>query len=163
MISQEELKELFHYDPESGIFTRRVDRGNRKAGEVAGCIGSSGYYRISIDNKSYLAHRLAWLYVYGRFPDGLLDHWNTNKLDNRIKNLRDCTHSTNHQNQHCKSNNILKCKGVSYYPDRPKTPYLARIKVNGAQKNLGRFATQEAAKAAYDKAALEGFGEFARL
>jgi hypothetical protein len=85
------LRELMHYEPETGRVVRRTATRGHRAGAVAGCTRRDGYQVISIDGYRYLAHRLAWLYVHGAWPDGDLDHINANPSDNRIANLRAAT------------------------------------------------------------------------
>ena len=97
-ITQLRLKELFSYDESSGIFTRILGHKNGiKAGSVAGCTQKhrKPYLVIRIDRKLYLCHRLAWLYVHGVFPVGVIDHINGDGFDNRIANLRDVTNEQN--------------------------------------------------------------------
>ena len=87
-MTQEYLKSLLYYNPETGKFTWRVSKNNRvKCGSEAGTIQSSGHRRIRIDKKDYLAHRLVWLWYYGRWPENEIDHINKPD-DNRLKNLR---------------------------------------------------------------------------
>ena len=74
MLTQERLKELLHYDPETGVFTWLESAGKKMNGRIAGTHASKNYISIGVSHKRYLAHRLAWLYVYGKFPDGILDH-----------------------------------------------------------------------------------------
>jgi hypothetical protein len=69
ILTQERLKEVLNYDPETGIFTRAVKRHKYPAGEKAGTVEFNGYIVIRISGKTYKAHRLAWLYVYGEWPD----------------------------------------------------------------------------------------------
>ena len=89
MITQEELKELLDYNPETGLFTWNV-YNNIKNKTTAGTF-NDGYIQIKIKQKIYQAHRLAWLYVYGEWPKGQIDHINGIRDDNRIENLRDVT------------------------------------------------------------------------
>ncbi len=92
-LTQKRLKELLHYDPDSGVFTWKVNRGGiAKAEVVAGCIGSHKYILINVDRKRYLAHRLAFLYMENHFPVNQVEHINRIKSDNCWGNLR---HSTN--------------------------------------------------------------------
>ena len=92
MITQERLKELLHYDPETGVFTWKVDKGTRaRAGQEAGCLnGVSGYIDISIDKKLEKAHRLSFLYMDGSMPPEHTDHINGIRNDNRPQNLYAC-------------------------------------------------------------------------
>lgn len=94
-ITQERLKELLDYNPETGIFTRKIARkGWYEVGDKTGTIDSLGYYRIRCDGVLHLAHRLAFLYVHGYLPREI-DHINNNKSDNRIENLRSVTRTQN--------------------------------------------------------------------
>lgn len=149
MLTQERLKELLHYDPDTGIFTNLTQRSSScLIGTVAGSEYSNGYIYIQLGRKRYRAHRFAWLYVYGEFPEKLLDHINEIKDDNRIINLRLATHQQNKQN--ISSPNITNTSGfigVSWRKDHKK--WAARIMVNGRQKHLGYFNTAEQASEAY--------------
>ena len=112
MITYERLKELLHYDPDSGIFVWNIGRPGASVGTVAGAIRHDGYVRIGVDNKRYLAHRLAWLYVHGYMPENSIDHINRNPLDNRICNLREVSHMCNMRNIDTPKNNTSGVKGV---------------------------------------------------
>ena len=144
MITQERLKQLVSYDARTGEFTRIfATTHNAKTTSISG----DGYYRITLDNKRYRAHRLAWLYVYGKMP-AQIDHINQDKLDNRISNLRIATHSENGQNiRHPNKNNSLKIRGVRKHALCDK--YQARIKINYKEVYLGLFETKEDAYQAY--------------
>jgi len=78
MITQAGLKELLNYNPETGDFAWV------KSKKPAGGISSYGYRRIIIDGKEHKAHRLAWLYTHGVFPEDQIDHINGVRHDNRI-------------------------------------------------------------------------------
>lgn len=98
------LLELFDYDKETGFFIRKVNRQRGRAGDIAGTL-KEGYIRIIINNERCLAHRLAWMYVYGEWPSGEIDHINRIRSDNRISNLRICTRQQNCNNTDLNSNN----------------------------------------------------------
>ena len=77
MLTQDRLKELFNYDSATGVFTRIKTTSSRAMkGFIAGSVSSHGYLRIRIDGRVYFAHRLAWLYEFGEFPLGIMDHIN---------------------------------------------------------------------------------------
>jgi hypothetical protein len=137
-LTQSQLKELLHYDPDTGIFTNLVTR-NRGAliGNQAGYLAPKGYVIISIKRIKYQAHRLAWFYVYGVWPIKQLDHINRIKNDNCIFNLREATISQNHQNIQLQSNNTSGCKGVSWRKDINK--WYVRIYLNREQITIGYF------------------------
>lgn len=145
-ISQGRLKELLHYDPDTGVFTWKIATSNRvKPGNIAGSKGPDGYIRIMVDSRLYLAHRLAWVYLYGVWPDKELDHINGKRSDNWRSNLREATRAENRQNSIVRPDNTVGFLGVS--PDRSK--YRAQIGVDGAIIKLGRFDTPEQAHQAY--------------
>ncbi len=114
MLTQERLKELLHYDPNTGHFRWKVSNAYTViVGQIAGWNNGKSARRINIDMKPYLAHRLAWFYVYGEWPNQI-DHINRNRMDNRICNLRNATNSQNQANMKAKSNNRLGIRGLSF-------------------------------------------------
>ena len=150
ILTQPRLKELLHYNPETGIFTWRIAAGCVRVGSVAGSVGNRGYLQIRIDCKLYQAHRLAWLYVHGEFPPNDLDHINRVRSDNRIGNLRLSTRAENLQNQSMRSNNTSGHVGVSWYKRDQK--WMAQIKINYKTINLGFFTDLTEAISAYASA-----------
>ena len=145
-LTAERLREVLQYDPETGVFTRLVDRGGRKVGVVAGSVTGHGYTSIQIAGVRYLAHRLAFLWMTGEWPIDDVDHINGVAGDNRWSNLRPATRAENMQNQRrAQSNNKLGLLGVC----RDGNRFSARIKVDGQRIHLGLFATPEQAHAAY--------------
>jgi len=89
MLTQERLKELLSYDPETGAFTWLLSPGPKRKGEQAGSQHHSGYRFVKLDGKMYAEHRIAFLYVHGYFPEGDVDHINRIRNDNRPDNLRE--------------------------------------------------------------------------
>ena len=122
MITQKELKELLHYDPGTGVFVWKniITANQKKNGDVAGGYDDKGYIKIRINYKHYLAHRLAWLYVYGEWPSKHLDHINRNPSDNRISNLREATHLENNKNASKRKDNTSGYKGVNWHARNKK-------------------------------------------
>jgi len=147
------------YDPATGIFRWRETRPKVVVGAVAGTLQHS-YWMIHFRGVDYHAHRLAWLYMRGRWPDGDIDHRNGNRLDNRIDNLREATRSQNNANTRLPRHNTSGFKGVSYY--RQTGRWMAYIRHEGRRYYLGMFTTAGEAAAAYDAAAIRLKGEFAR-
>ena len=138
---------LLSYDSANGAFVWKHNmRGPVKAGDPAGFVRQNGDYMfacIKVDGRIYRAHRLAWLYVTGEFPDNEIDHINGNPMDNRIENLRDATRMSNAQN-HFRTGGVLPV-GVFRLGEK----YGSRIKVNYKYKHLGTFTDPGDAHQAY--------------
>lgn len=160
-LTAERLREVLHYDADTGHFTWLVDAsGNAPKGSRAGKPGRRLYGRIRIATILYGAHRLAWLWVHGVWPTGVIDHIDGDPSNNRIANLRDVTHQENIFNQRLRSNSASGLKGVSR--DKDGIRWRAYIVKDGRQNWLGSFDTAEEAHAAYCRAAEKLHGEFAR-
>lgn len=146
-LTAEYLRSILDYNPDTGIFTRKVSTSNSvKVGAVAGCPGGGGYLLIMIQRRLHLAHRLAWLYMHGEWPKLTIDHINRNRSDNRIANLRDVSHKQNQQNKSKSSTNTSGHPGVSWY--KPYSKWVAKIKHNYKHIHLGYFENLEDAVAA---------------
>lgn len=117
---------------------------------------------MGVLGRRYLAHRLAWFWVHGRWPKKTIDHKNGNPADNRLANLREATQSQQNQNRRVQSRNQTGRKGVFYYPGGRIRPYVAKLGHNGRQITLGWFADPDEAHRAYVAKAKELFGEFHR-
>lgn len=149
-LTVERLKEVLKYEAATGLFWWIERKQGRTTNKPAGCVNKiHGYALIGIDGKLYKAHRLAWFYINGKWPDHMIDHINGIKHDNRIENLRDVTRDINGQNQHkaTKQNKSTGLLGVYYDAQRKK--YSAQITVNGSTKHLGRFNTPQEAHQVY--------------
>lgn len=164
------LRERNCYDPDTGLFTWRMREligirdhqwNGKWAGRVAGCLHYKGYISIRFDGKIHRAHRLAWLYMTGEWPDLEVDHEDTNKQNNKWKNLRLATFHQNQQNKKTSAANKSGVKGVCWSPDR--NCWRAVITVKGRYINIGRFEDIEDAKRAYNQAAVRHHGEFANV
>lgn len=143
------LRELLHYDPDTGLFTWRLSRRRARAGNVAGTIVTRGYIMIRIDGVKRLAHRLAWLYTYGDWPSGSIDHIDGQPANNRLLNLRDVDSSINNQNRRSASaQNVSGYLGV----ETNGSKFRARIEIAGQRIAIGSFAEPEDASAAYIEA-----------
>lgn len=148
-MDQATLKELLHYDPDTGVFTRKVSKGKAKAGAEAGYLNSDGYREVKVCGRPFKAHRLAFLYMTGMWPDYQVDHLNGNRLDNRWCNLRDADAVTNNENKtKALPNNQSGLLGVHKH----RSKWRAQIRTNRKLKHLGSFDTPEEAYAAYLKA-----------
>ena len=139
LIKLEMLKDLLCYCPERGIFTWRESTNTKiKVGSVAGHEKATGYNEIRINGKTYKAHRLAWLYVYGEWPKGEIDHINHDGMDNRISNLRDVSHRENGMNQPIRKNNKSGVNGI--HKNKSGKKWLAAIHTNYKVIPLGSFS-----------------------
>jgi hypothetical protein len=159
-ITAERLRELMHYDPGTGQFTRLVALPGHPAGQQLGALLQNGYLAIRINYVLYLSHRLAWLYMTGEWPKGLLDHRNRNKADNRWSNLRPATRGQNAYNSTIRCDNTSGFKGVSSHTGGR---WRASMQIDGIQRHIGTFDTAEEAAEAYRTAVIPSHGEFARF
>jgi hypothetical protein len=160
MLTQERLREVLDYDAETGVLVRRqYVWGGHAAGKAIGSSTKKGYLRTKFDQRSYFVHKLVWLYVYGEWPSGELDHINRNKADNRITNLRLATRSQNQSNIGLTKGNSTGVKGVTWNKRAQK--FQASVKASGKNHYLGLFERADDAGMAYAAAARRIHGEFA--
>ena len=143
LITQVRLKNLLHYDIDTGVFTRRNKFRNLAAGSVVGCVGADGYMQCSLDNKMYKMHRLAWLYVHDRWPTDQIDHINNIRADNRLINLREVSCAENHQNRARRTKNSSSYLGVGWH--KRDRCWQAHIEINGKRHHLGYYTHLSAA------------------
>jgi hypothetical protein len=159
-LTHERLKSQLQYNPETGDFfwlqRRRGVQTDRPAGRVS---KAHGYKDICIDGVLHRAHRLAFYWMDGAWPEGVVDHINGVKHDNRWCNLRSCSQSQNMMNGPIRSNNKTGVVGVSW--DKSRQRWLAQVRLNGKKKNLGRYQTKEQAMQAWVSAvSLDGDAAF---
>lgn len=149
-ITQFELRNLVHYDPDSGRLTWRVSRGRVRAGDEIKSVNADGYVQIGVCGGRYLAHRAIWLYMTGKWPTNIIDHWDGDRRNNSWINLRNATSITNAQNMRsAHADNRHGLLGVSFIRGRKSRPYRSEIRYQGQQIRLGTFPTAELAHAAY--------------
>ncbi len=160
MITQKYLKSVLSYDENTGLFSKLTKSWKFNIGDTLNNPRPDGYITLGIKNNTYLAHRLAWLYVYGKFPKNNLDHINGNRADNRICNLREVTQSQNSMNRTKQSNNTSGIKGVTW--DKQCNKWKAQIKYNGKVKNLGVFRNIEDAEAVVKEARIKFHNDYAK-
>jgi hypothetical protein len=151
MITQQRLREIYEYNPETGQFIYKTQSrmGPKVVGKIAGS-ERNGYIRLRVDGKNYSAHRLAWLYVYGEHPEGEIDHINRVRSDNRICNLRVVNRSANKLNCGGYANNTSGVKGVSI--DRRRGTWRAQYR----SVMIGTFYSKEEAMIARFRAENQG-------
>lgn len=155
-VTQQRLRELLWYCPATGIFEWKRSAKGRKMGRPAGCKSAVGYIVIRIDGVLYQAHRLAFLYIYGRWPNGDIDHKDGVRTNNALDNIRECSRSTNlHNRMVGKGRSGLI--GASWCEQAGR--WHARIQEGGRQRHIGTFPTAELAHAAYMEARRAAHGD----
>ena len=169
-LTANQLRAVLDYSPHLGVFLwrkreplRMYDRSwnTRSAGTVAGTPTiQRGYIQILLFGRLYLAHRLAFLWMTGKWPEFEADHRDNDPSNNKWANLRDATSSQGSMNTRRRSDNTSGFKGVWF--EKRRNHWVADIEANGRKHHLGSFPTAEAAKAARDEAARRLHGEFAR-
>jgi len=157
-LTVEWLREHMACVPETGTLMWKVRGPGKTVGKPLGTVDALGYVRVKVDNVVYFVHRLIWFYVHGEWPAGQLDHIDSNKCNNAISNLRDCTASQNSARRKVFAK-IAPSRGI--FPHG--AGFVARIHHGGVRHYLGYFAKLEDAKAAYAAKAKEIHGEFAHV
>lgn len=173
-ITIECLRQLLSYCPDTGILTWKVRSqdlfgggknltwwNNKFSGKTAGHFDKNGYVVISIFDRPYLGHRIAWAMYHGSWPEQYIDHVDGNPRNNKISNLREANFSENSRNYKKPKSNTCGFKGASF--DASRNKWQARIRVNYKLIHLGRFDTAKEAHDAYMGAAEKYHGAFARF
>lgn len=161
LLTATQLREVLHYQPETGLFTWRIKRGNKAAGSIAGCIDPEGYWTIGLNYSSHRAARLAWLYVMGSWPTAEVDHKDRNRANNAWSNLKMATHTQNAVNASDRLRNTSGYRGVVKVKRTGK--WLAKVVAEGKQHYFGTHGSAEQAARAYDVGVRVLHGEFAIL
>lgn len=165
-LTREYVAALLSYNKITGVFrwkecTFKSNQWNAAwAGKEAGSLHHTGYIYIGINGRLYGAHRLAWLLVFGEWPEFEIDHKRGNRADNRISELRPASRPQNGMNRGAYKNNSSGFKGVCWHKRIKK--WTARIQVGNKMVNLGYFLHPQDASAVYESKAKELFGEFKR-
>jgi len=151
-LTADRVREALAYDPDTGVFTSRSTRAPRaQEGKIAGCVDrSTGYVKICLDGRQYYAHRLAWLYVHGTWPE-IVDHMDMCRTNNRLANLREVNKALNMQNQR-KALRRNKCGLLGVSPAKAPGSWRASIVLARRQIHLGTYGTPEQAHEAYVEA-----------
>ncbi|EAS8350365.1 HNH endonuclease [Salmonella enterica] len=159
-ITADELRRMLSYYPDTGVFTWLETRThNAKAGDIAGANHCQGYRSISISNKRYLAHRLAWLYMTGSWPEALIDHINEDRSDNRFCNLRLATKSENGCNKGPRKDSSSGIKNVMWL--KSQGGWYVQLKIHGVKYFYGYFNDLELAALVAEEAREKIHGVFA--
>ena len=145
MLTQEYLQSILHYDKDTGIFTwLQLLSKKIKTGNIAGTYNNKKYRQICINGKSYKAHRLAWFYTHGSWPN-IIDHINGIVSDNSLNNLRNGTQRENNINRSIHRGG--KLPGFQY--DKKCDKYQSKIRIGYKNKHIGYYNTKLEAYEAY--------------
>lgn len=155
-LTKAEIEKILSYDPETGIFTRRIQRSRYFAGERAGRIHHSGYETLKIEGYYFTAHRVAWLLMTGEWPQDDIDHMDRNRTNNRWSNLRAATREQNSRNSIPKKNNSTGIVGVSEFRGK----FIAHISTGGSRVTNKTFRTLKEAVAWRKEMELLHYKEF---
>lgn len=159
MLTQEKLKESLEYNLDTGLFKRVKRASNRSpVGWFEGANNGDGYKRIRVGDKSYLAHRLAFLSEFGFMPR-MVDHIDGVRANNRIANLRECSRSQNSMNSKLSTANSSGFKNV-YWHKRDKR-WAVTVNVGGRQSSFGYYDDLELACLVAEEVRDKYYGEFA--
>lgn len=153
----EYLNECFSYDPTTGVLTRKNRprhhftsvaswkiTNTQFAGRSVTTLDGKGYICVSLDQRTYRAHRVIWCMTMGWWPEKELDHINGVTDDNSLLNLREASRSQNLRNTKKPRKNTSGAKGVAW--DKKRMRWIARVNVSKRTYNLGRFKTFEEAE-----------------
>lgn len=158
------LSEIFSYDllsPSCLTWKVTTSRKSKEGCFAGGSYLSKGYSRVRYNNELYLAHRVVWEIHFGKIPEGFyIDHLDGDRGNNRIENLRLVTMSQNNKNTSKRSGTTSRYKGVCWAKSINK--WRAEITCDNMRYNLGCFLCEEEAARAYNKKAIELFGEYSK-
>ena len=141
-LTQKQLQKALNYNEQTGIFTWKDITGTyAQIGDIAGKIDSEGYIQIPVVGKRKYAHRLAFLYMEGYFPEGLVDHKDRVKHHNWWDNLRETSAQCNARNSRTSKNSKSGIKGVYWAIANKK--WVAQITLNRKCYSLGYYVSKE--------------------
>lgn len=148
LVTADRLRSVLNYDPATGEFRWLTSRGTQQRGAIAGFHWTGGYRKIRVYGRNYFSHRLAFLFMTGKWPNKETDHINRIRCDNRWVNLREATRAENMQNKSAYANKVTsRHAGVSW--NKAALKWKAQIQVNGKKRGLGYFNSEYEAHAAY--------------
>ena len=162
-ITAERLREVLHYNPDTGEWTRKIaaSKGGFPAGSKAGTRDPRGYIMLTVEGVQYYSHRLAFLYMTGEWPKGPVDHRDLDKSNCRWANLRLADKSLNGANRGLSRLNKSGKKGVSWCKIMRK--WVVQITKNGKAQKRKHFDDIDEAASYYEEQAKKLHGEFARI
>lgn len=144
-MTQEILKEYFHYDPSTGIVTWIKKSGFKVVvGSRAGSVSPYGHRVIRFKGCLYAEHRLIWLWYTGKHPVKHIDHINHDEQDNRWVNLREVSQAKNNMNNSKRSDNTLGVTGVSISNRNGNKKYCAEITLKGVRRRKHFYTFEDA-------------------
>lgn len=159
-ITQARLKQVLHYDPQTGVFTWLVNISTRnRIGDIAGTLRSDGYIRLQIDGVRKYASHWAYLYMNGEYPRDEVDHEDRDRANNAWFNLRPSTKSQNSANRPKRVRESGLLRGVT----RRNGRFVSQIRAHGVHRYLGVYTTEQEAHEAYSIEAIKAHGEFSVL
>lgn len=161
-LTQEIVRKYLHYNPDTGMFTWLLPRSGHQVGRVNYPRSHNSYVHVKMFNQSYLAHRVAWFYMTGKWPRNEIDHINLIRHDNSWKNLREATSAQNSANvPETRKNRSSGLKNVVWRKSDSK--WIARLQVSRKRHTVGFFDCPAAAYFAVTIFADIHLGEFARM
>lgn len=150
----EDICNAIEYNPITGCFNF-VDKVFNKNIHM---YSHGGYYTITINKKTYAAHRIAYLLMNKKFPDYNIDHIDNNGLNNKWENLREATPKENGRNKKKYGCNTSGYKGVTWHENRKK--WVSQATLDGKTHYLGGYNTAEDAYDAYLTFIKKNHGDF---
>ena len=150
LLTQKYLKEELHYNPDTGEWRWRSHKGGRRKNLIAGSVSQEGYAIVSIGGVIYSAHRLAWFYMTGSWPEGVINHIDYNKLNNAFENLEDVPQRRNAQHAKAKPRFVSTSNynGVQY--SKMNKRWEAFVRVDGKIIGLGERISEDQAAMDWD-------------
>ncbi|HEV2225081.1 MAG TPA: HNH endonuclease signature motif containing protein [Candidatus Acidoferrales bacterium] len=156
-LTAEYVREILDYDPETGVFRYRANLNRRaRAGNTCGYQQKeTGRFKMRINGHEYMAHRLAWLWMTGKWPTHEIDHIDMDQSNNRWHNLRAATSSQNQAHRPLRRHNTSGITGVCQ--ERRRGRWVTFIN----HRIIGYFKSREEAIEARTRAVDEKHGDFA--
>lgn len=158
MLTQQQIIDLFEYK-DGHLYWKQSTSTKIKEGSLAGSLSNRGYYQVGVGKKTYLVHRIAFLYVHGWLPE-TLDHVDGNRQNNRIENLRPATRAQNNRNARVRKDSVSGVKNVKWH--KPLKKWLVSLRIDNKPSHIGVFEDLELANLVASEFRDKYHGEFAR-